>query len=85
MIDRIYLPVRCPGCHKMSVTSLPLNAAQAAAERGQMLLRCAFDCSEWTASPADCERLQRLIDEHAIVANLPWFQLSAGSSAHNYR
>ena len=82
MLDRIYLPVRCPGCHKMSVTSLPVNLARIAVDCGQMLLRCAFDCSVWIASPADCERLQRLIDEHAIVANVTWFQLSATTAAH---
>ena len=85
MIDRIYLPVRCPGCHKMSVTSLGVSAARSAVERGHLLLRCAFDCSEWTAAPADRERLQRMVDEHAIVASLPWLQLNVTPAAHTYR
>ncbi len=83
-MDRIYLPVRCPGCSKMSVTSLPVGAAEMAANSGHLQLRCLFDRSEWLASVADCERLQRLIDEHAIVASVPWFHLTSGAFAQVY-
>jgi hypothetical protein len=84
MIDRIYLPVRCPGCHRMSVTSLPVRAAKSAVARGDLTLSCAFDCSEWSAAPAERERLQRLIEEHAVVASLPWVQLTSTASAHTH-
>jgi hypothetical protein len=76
MSERIYLPVRCAKCEKMSVVSLVSKEATQALKTGDIFsFTCAFDGSNWVATPAEREKVQRLLNESERTRDRPYLRL----------
>jgi hypothetical protein len=80
MAERIYLPVRCAKCQKMSIASLASrDAAQAMKSGDSFYFTCAFDGANWVATPAEREKVQRLLNESERTRDRPYLRLRENS------
>jgi len=76
MAERIYLPVRCAKCQKMSIASLAsADAAQAIRSGDSFHFTCAFDGANWVATPAERDKVQRLLNESERTRDRPYLRL----------
>lgn len=77
MHERIYLPVRCSECGKMSIVSLTSRDATHAIQTGDSLFfTCAFDGTTWQATSSQRTTVQRLLSEATHVGNRPYLRLT---------
>jgi hypothetical protein len=76
MSERIYLPVRCARCAKMSIVSFASKDATLALKSGNSFsFTCAFDGANWVASPAERWKVQRLLNESERTRDRPYLRL----------
>jgi hypothetical protein len=80
MSERIYLPVRCAKCQKMSIVSLASTDATQALKSGiSFSFTCTFDGANWVATPAEREKVQRLLNESERTRDRPYLRLRENS------
>jgi hypothetical protein len=80
MSERIYLPVRCAKCEKMSIVSLASNDAAQALKSGDIFsFTCVFDGASWVATQAERDKVQRLLNESERTRDRPYLRLRQNS------
>jgi hypothetical protein len=80
MTEKIYLPVLCAQCQRVSMVSLESKEASQALKCGDVLsFTCAFDETNWIATPAQREKVLRLLNESEKTRDRPYLRLRQNS------